>query len=65
MNLQDGFNTIVNTVAITPLTKQERINVEEALKVVVVELNAYDKIKNPPKKDEPDVEETPDETKKG
>ena len=45
MNLQEAFNTIVNTVAMTPLTKQERINVEEALKVVATELNEYDKLK--------------------
>jgi len=45
MNLQNSFNIIVNTVAITPLTKQERVNVEEALQVVVQGLNAYDVLK--------------------
>lgn len=59
MNLQDAFNTIVNTVAITPLTKQERVNIEEALKVVVVELNEYDKLKQTSAKETPE-----DETKK-
>ncbi len=45
MDLQNAFNIIVNTVAIAPLTKQERISVEEALAVVVTELNEYDKLK--------------------
>lgn len=54
MNLQDAFNTIVNTVAITPLTKQERVNIEKALKVVVVELNEYDKLKQTSAKEAPE-----------
>ena len=67
MNLQNGFNIIVNTVAITPLTKQERVNVEEALQVVVQELNAYDmlqkkvkaesEIKKPEIKQPPEIKE--------
>lgn len=50
MDLQNAFNTIVNTVAVTPLTKQERITVEEALQVMVINLNSFDALKKQVKK---------------